>query len=352
MKRIQIENIQGLIAGVWEKFRLKIPPDLREAESTTLAGLGLSLIALVLLGIGVLSGRSDLPTGLLVVTALICFLSSAVMIALGGGRGIPADCVATLEQGTQISMARICSDLGCDGNAHYCAGQKNDSVAENPSADANLVSIGTSVWQFNPARSVGQVPDEGTKNSSGEINQSLAKRLKYELIPNMDKSRGTGPVFQANGPIQGMFSIPPGLALLSWLQMNHGLQIGIIIQHSEEDGKVSGSLLMKAEGEPDTVAFSELLTSVYSEILGCAEEVTVSREGDGALVVQITGFALFSGCKKVAEESQNVCSMIPCAFCSLLGCIVSSVTDQVWTLSHVRLIPEKRSVMTVWELVE
>ncbi len=91
--------------------------------------------------------------------------------------------------------------------------------------------------------------------------------------------------------------------------------------------------------ESSLSAFREVL--VVS--LELADAVATSIEGED-LVIAISGYRLFDGCRIMQNESPKVCTMFPCAVCGLIGLITADATGTAWVYDRIVLSEEDRSV--------
>ncbi len=109
----------------------------------------------------------------------------------------------------------------------------------------------------------------------------------------------------------GVIVTPAGIPLLTFLEKTHGLRLP-----SEPDA------LLAAIGE------------VCTDVLEIADTVQTTAEGD-AVIVDLQGYRLISGCKTVMQESPKCCTMHPCPVCSLIACMYAKGTNQPVTISRV-----------------
>jgi hypothetical protein len=57
-------------------------------------------------------------------------------------------------------------------------------------------------------------------------------------------------------------------------------------------------------------------------VLGCAESVSVIREGN-LVTVTLSGYLFTLGCRKIFGESPRCCITSPCPICSLFGVLLA-----------------------------
>lgn len=108
----------------------------------------------------------------------------------------------------------------------------------------------------------------------------------------------------------GVMVTPAGLPLLTYLEKTHGLRL-------------------PAEPEAILAAVSEVCT----DLLEIADAVETTAEGD-AVIVDLQGYRLISGCEAIMKESPKCCTMHPCPVCSLIACMYAKGTNQPVTISR------------------
>lgn len=92
--------------------------------------------------------------------------------------------------------------------------------------------------------------------------------------------------------------------------------------------------------EAALAAYREALTVC----LELADSVTAGREGDH-IILEISGYHLFEGCRIMHDESPKCCTSFPCAVCGLAGVILADATGSAWVYDRIVLSIETRSVM-------
>ncbi|WP_440951254.1 hypothetical protein [Methanosphaerula subterraneus] len=147
-------------------------------ENLLLPGLLFS-VSILLLGIEIILGRGDLPSAVLVLAGVICFLTGVLILILIQRSGIDPELVSYLGVDQILNLSRMFTDLGIHGNACVVL----------PDA------TGGPIMQWNP---VGRyVP--------------FAPTGEQIFIPGREKN--------------GVFTRPAGSTLFYYLQQNNGLKI-------------------------------------------------------------------------------------------------------------------------------
>ena len=82
---------------------------------------------------------------------------------------------------------------------------------------------------------------------------------------------------------------------------------------------------------------------VGEDALDLAERVDVVPEGD-LIVVRLSGYRLFDGCRAIRSASPKCCTMIGCPTCSLFACMVVAGLDRPCKIEHVSTVEKERSV--------
>ena len=247
---------------------------IKKLGEENLAAPGLALLAVILIAVAFFSGRDDLPTATLIVTACVCFLAAAFLMTFTSGRGIEPELAGTFSSAQSIALSRLAADMGC--GQHAC-------IYVSPETGEPM--------QFNPTGA-------------------------FAIPPSPDRQ-----TFCLEGENTGMISIPAGLHLFKMLEDRHTIQIP---EQIEDIGL--------------------LLSEIFQEILGCADQVTTRQEGDG-LVIIMDGYSMCKACRVVQAESPACCTIAPCAICSLIGCLFAVGTGKAWRFDHV--VPEERDRIRV-----
>lgn len=91
--------------------------------------------------------------------------------------------------------------------------------------------------------------------------------------------------------------------------------------------------------EAALAAYREALTVT----LELADSVSSGIEGDD-IIIEISGYHLFEGCRIMQDESPKCCTIFPCAVCGLAGVILADATGSAWVYDRIVLSVETRSV--------
>jgi hypothetical protein len=89
------------------------------------AALALVILAAILVVTAILTNRGDFTSAALVIAALACFLTGIFFVTLSGSDPLDLRYLSLLPVQGSISMARICADLGAQGNAHLIPGGRD-----------------------------------------------------------------------------------------------------------------------------------------------------------------------------------------------------------------------------------
>jgi len=108
----------------------------------------------------------------------------------------------------------------------------------------------------------------------------------------------------------------------------------------------SSGLSLPEEGEEVLASVRE----VCEEVLEVADHVSVLRTGE-SIVVEFTGYRLFSGCEEVRRESPKACTMCPCPVCSLVLCMLAKALRQTCTLDSITAEPKEKRIRLVIALL-
>ncbi|HOV67761.1 MAG TPA: hypothetical protein PLI31_05310, partial [Methanoregulaceae archaeon] len=76
----------------------------------------------LLLVIGGITGRGDLTSATLVLLGVGCFIGGVLLITQRQGESILSWVAGLGYAGPIVDLARLCSDLGIQGNAHFFPG--------------------------------------------------------------------------------------------------------------------------------------------------------------------------------------------------------------------------------------
>ncbi|ACL16177.1 hypothetical protein [Methanosphaerula palustris] len=143
-----------------------------------LPGLLFSVSAL-LLGIVIIQGRGDLPSAVLVLAGVICFLTGILIITFLSKPGMDTEYVSYLGVDQIVSFSRILTDLGIQGNACILV----------PEATGGTIS------QWNP----------------------VSQYVPFEFYGDQ--------TFITDREMNGVLTRPAGSTLFAYLQQRHGLHV-------------------------------------------------------------------------------------------------------------------------------
>lgn len=136
-------------------------------------------VSVLLLGIAIILGRGDLPSAVLVLAGVICFLTGILILTFIQRQGMDTESVSYLGVDQILNFSRMLTDLGIHGNA----------CVVTPD-----VAAGT-IWQWNPVS-------------------------RYvSLAPIGEQTFVTG------REMNGVLTRPAGSTLFKFLQERYGLQI-------------------------------------------------------------------------------------------------------------------------------
>jgi hypothetical protein len=76
----------------------------------------------------------------------------------------------------------------------------------------------------------------------------------------------------------------------------------------------------------DPAAVEALFKELATEVLGCADAVTIVSR-DKLVTVTLTGYRFIHGCREIARESPRCCITCPCPVCSLFGVLLARGKD-------------------------
>jgi hypothetical protein len=89
------------------------------------AALALVILAGVLVVTAILTNRGDFTSAALVIAGLACFLTGIFFVTLSGSDPLDLGYLSLLPVQGSITIARICGDLGIQGNAHFIPGGRD-----------------------------------------------------------------------------------------------------------------------------------------------------------------------------------------------------------------------------------
>lgn len=84
--------------------------------------------------------------------------------------------------------------------------------------------------------------------------------------------------------------------------------------------------------------FPELFKEVIVNVLEMAQEIRTTWTEDG-IIIQVDGYRLIEGCRRISAESPACCTMNPCIMCSLIASCIAEGLDTPVRVE--RCIPER-----------
>jgi hypothetical protein len=108
------------------------------------AALALVTLAAILVATAILTNRGDFTSAALVIAALACFLTGIFFVTLSASDPLDLRYLSLLPVQGSISLARICADLGVQGNAHLIPGGRDGRdhpMLLVPAAEYNGMSL-------------------------------------------------------------------------------------------------------------------------------------------------------------------------------------------------------------------
>jgi hypothetical protein len=98
----------------------------------------------------------------------------------------------------------------------------------------------------------------------------------------------------------------------------------------------------------------EELITLISETMGEIFEFATRVSGswrDNTVTLIFYGYRFIDGCKAIADESEELCTMNPCPVCSLCGALIAEGTDKVVTVDQCSINPSSRDVTAVFSIL-
>jgi hypothetical protein len=251
---------------------------MKEYSTTFLGGTALIGAAALLLAVAALTGRGDMTSATLVLVAVGTFVGGVILLTQYRGEPVVPWVAGLATAGPVIDLARLCTDLGFQGNAHLLI--RNE-----------------------------------------EIVQVVPIRETLPVLPSDDYSF----IIEENGG--GVQLQPTGWLLYERLVRDHALVI------------------------PEGVdGLCTAIREVGEDVLCLADRIVAAPEGDG-IVVQISGYRLYEGCRAVHAVSPKCCTMIGCPVCNLFACMAVAGLHRGCTLEHVSIDDHEQSVKLVLRIL-
>jgi hypothetical protein len=97
----------------------------------------------------------------------------------------------------------------------------------------------------------------------------------------------------------------------------------------------------------------EELIILMNETVGGVLEFASRVSGtwhDNTISLTFHGYQLIDGCKAIARESEELCTMNPCPVCSLCGSLIAEGTDKIVTLDRCSVNPSNRDVTAIFTM--
>lgn len=112
-----------------------------------------------------------------------------------------------------------------------------------------------------------------------------------------------------------------------------------------QDLKTKNSLVIpEKEGE-----LIILINETVGDVLEFASRVSGTSH-DNTIEVTFHRYQLVDGCKAIARESEELCTMNPCPVCSLCGSLIAEGTDKIVTLDRCSVSPSGRDVTAIFTM--
>jgi hypothetical protein len=113
-----------------------------------------------------------------------------------------------------------------------------------------------------------------------------------------------------------------------------------------EDLKKNNGLVIPHKEEELIILIGETL----GEIFEYASRVTGSWR-DNTVTLTLHGYRFIDGCKAIAQESEEFCSMNPCPVCSLCATLITEGTDKVVSVDQCSVSPSSHDVIAVFSML-
>jgi len=251
---------------------------MKEYSNEFLGGTILIGTAALLLIVAALTGRGDMTSATLVMVGVGTFIGGVLLLTQY--RGVPViPWVAGLATaGTVIDLARLCADLGLQGNAH-------------------LLLRGEVIIQVVP---VGETPP-------------VLSLDDYSYISEEDGG--------------GVQLLPTG-----WLLYERLVREDALVIPKGVDGLCTA------------------IREVGEDALSLADRVVATPEG-GGIVIQLSGYRLYEGCRAIHAVSPKCCTMIGCPVCNLFACMTVAGLRRSCVIEHITIDDRRQSVKLMLRLL-
>ncbi|MGA2913724.1 MAG: hypothetical protein ABSE07_09445 [Methanoregula sp.] len=93
-----------------------------------------------------------------------------------------------------------------------------------------------------------------------------------------------------------------------------------------------------------------LISETIGEIFEFASRVSGSWR-DNTFTLTFHGYRFIDGCKAIAHESEEFCTMNPCPVCSLCGALIAEGTDKVVTVDQCSINGSSRDITAVFSML-
>jgi hypothetical protein len=113
-----------------------------------------------------------------------------------------------------------------------------------------------------------------------------------------------------------------------------------------QDLKKRNGLVIPAKEQELITLVSEVIENIFK----FASRVTGSYR-DNTITLTFHGYRFIDGCKAVAQESEECCTMNPCPVCALCGALIAEGTDRIVTLDQCSINSTSRDVTAVFSML-
>ncbi len=110
-----------------------------DLEGRFISGATLIGAAVLLLAVGGLTGRGDVTSATLVLVGVGCFIGGVLLLSQQRGESTLVWVAGLAAAGPVIDLARLCADLGVQGNAHFIPGSGGTMQVVPVGEDSPLV---------------------------------------------------------------------------------------------------------------------------------------------------------------------------------------------------------------------
>jgi len=251
---------------------------MNEYSNAFLGGTTLIGTAALLLVVAALTGRGDMTSATLVLVGVGTFIGGVILLTQYRGEPVTPWVAGLATTAPVIDLARLCADLGLQGNAHLLL------------RDEEIIQV---------------VP----------VGETLP------VLPSDDYSF----IGEENGG--GVQLLPTGRPLYERL--------------------VHDDALIIPEGVD---GLCTAIREVGEDALALADKVEAAPEGD-AIVVQLSGYRLYEGCRAIHSVSPKCCTMIGCPVCNLFACMTVAGLHRGCVIDHVSIDDRRKSVRLVLRLL-